>query len=297
MQDAKIVTPALRTVGNIVTGDDLQTQAVLNVPNIMVFLHSLLHHTKKSIRKETMWTLSNVAAGNVAQIQTIIDEPGLVHQLVHCLLSDCKEVRKEASWVISNMTAGGTQAQFRVLASTGAIVALTTALGFDRKVDCVVIEGIQNCLKGSESKSADGLFAPHDVRDVTVRPVSFADVHGFQRVFRDDDDELLLNNLRLQFETFDVISKVKAAAARGVDNAAAVLASLGYEEEGEEGDEEGEEAGEEGDSEEEEEGEDRDKSDKEGDDKDTRWRWIGTKRIYIWSSKTLIISLISSGMN
>lgn len=41
-----VKTPALRTVGNIVTGDDLQTQSVLNC-NALPSLNALLNHPKK----------------------------------------------------------------------------------------------------------------------------------------------------------------------------------------------------------------------------------------------------------
>lgn len=63
-----VVTPALRSIGNIVTGDDLQTQVVLNC-NILTNLLQLLKHPKETIRKETCWTISNITAGNKDQIQ------------------------------------------------------------------------------------------------------------------------------------------------------------------------------------------------------------------------------------
>ena len=62
-----VQTPALRTIGNIVTGDDLQTQLVIN-HSALPFLLSLLSSTKKSIRKEACWTISNITAGNRQQV-------------------------------------------------------------------------------------------------------------------------------------------------------------------------------------------------------------------------------------
>merc|ERR1712107_333646 len=52
-----VQTPALRVVGNIVTGDDLQTQVILQ-SGALPLLMQLLNHTKKAIRKETCWTIS-----------------------------------------------------------------------------------------------------------------------------------------------------------------------------------------------------------------------------------------------
>ena len=49
-----VQTPALRTVGNIVTGDDLQTQIIINFSALPCLL-SLLSSQKKGIRKEACW--------------------------------------------------------------------------------------------------------------------------------------------------------------------------------------------------------------------------------------------------
>lgn len=90
----KVVSPALRAVGNIVTGDDLQTQVKLSIERFPLNHHrfeakfnmvshkqvilncsalqSLLHllsSPKESIKKEACWTISNITAGNRAQIQ------------------------------------------------------------------------------------------------------------------------------------------------------------------------------------------------------------------------------------
>ncbi len=49
-QEVKVVTAALRAVGNIVTGTDEQTQVVLNYDALKYF-HSLLNHPKPKINK------------------------------------------------------------------------------------------------------------------------------------------------------------------------------------------------------------------------------------------------------
>ena len=67
-----VQTPALRTVGNIVTGDDLQTQIIINFSALPCLL-ALLGNPKKGIRKEACWTISNITAGNKDQIQAVID--------------------------------------------------------------------------------------------------------------------------------------------------------------------------------------------------------------------------------
>ena len=65
-------TPALRSVGNIVTGDDLQTQVIISSGALPALL-SLLSSPKDGIRKESCWTISNITAGSPMQISAIIE--------------------------------------------------------------------------------------------------------------------------------------------------------------------------------------------------------------------------------
>ena len=46
-----MLVPALRTVGNIVTGDDLQTQVIIHCGALGCLLHLLTTSQKKSIKK------------------------------------------------------------------------------------------------------------------------------------------------------------------------------------------------------------------------------------------------------
>jgi len=65
------VAASLRAVGNIVTGDDIQTQVVLGCSILPCLQHLLNNCPKESIRKEVCWTISNITAGNRFQIQVI----------------------------------------------------------------------------------------------------------------------------------------------------------------------------------------------------------------------------------
>merc|ERR1719187_757010 len=61
--ELSVVTPSLRTLGNIVTGNDTQTDSVLAAMAVPVFA-KLLQHPKMNIVKEAAWTISNITAGN-----------------------------------------------------------------------------------------------------------------------------------------------------------------------------------------------------------------------------------------
>jgi hypothetical protein len=141
-----VQTPALRTVGNVVTGNDLQTQAVLH-SGALPYLLSLLSSPKKSIRKEACWTISNITAGNRLQIQQVIQQ-GIIPPLIQILSTGDFDVKKEAAWAISNATSGGTPEQITYLVAEGCIPPLCALLTVhDNKIVLVALEGLENILK------------------------------------------------------------------------------------------------------------------------------------------------------
>ncbi|KAE8665493.1 Importin subunit alpha-1b [Hibiscus syriacus] len=90
-----VLIPALRTVGNIVTGDDTQTQCIIGYQALPCLLNLLTHNYKKSIKKEACWTISNITAGNVDQIQAVI-EAGHIGPLVHLLQNAEFEIKERS---------------------------------------------------------------------------------------------------------------------------------------------------------------------------------------------------------
>lgn len=82
-QEGTVLTPALRTVGNIVTGDDTQTDSII-VAGGLPHLCTLLSHPRKNIMKEAAWAISNITAGNMEQIQHVINA-GILPPLIQVL--------------------------------------------------------------------------------------------------------------------------------------------------------------------------------------------------------------------
>lgn len=143
---AQVHTPALRALGNIVTGDEHQTQAVLNC-NPLPRLAPLLGSSRKGIRKEACWAISNVTAGTKAQIQTVIDA-GVLPSLIGLLSSGDFDVKREACWAVSNATTGGSHQQIAVLVKNKCIKPLCDILvSSDAKILLVTLEALENILK------------------------------------------------------------------------------------------------------------------------------------------------------
>ncbi|KAG8663569.1 importin subunit alpha [Manihot esculenta] len=141
-----VVLPASRTVGNIVTGNDMQTQYMINCQCLPSLLHLLTSINKKKIQTEACWTISNITAGNANQIQAVI-EAGIIGPLVYLIQNAKFEVKKEAAWAISNATSGGTHEQIKFLASQGCIKPLCDLLICpDPTTVTVCLEGLENIL-------------------------------------------------------------------------------------------------------------------------------------------------------
>lgn len=153
---ASVLVPALRTVGNIVTGDDQQTQIIINC-GALTCLHNLLMTSgKKSIRKEACWTISNITAGTKDQIQSVM-EAGIIGPLIHLLATAEFDIKKEAAWAISNATSGGSAEQIRFLVGQGCIKPICDLLTCsDPRIITVALEGLENILKIGEVEKEVG---------------------------------------------------------------------------------------------------------------------------------------------
>ncbi|CAI8008769.1 Importin subunit alpha-3 [Geodia barretti] len=147
--DNRVVLPALRTLGNIVTGTDDQTQAVLD-GGILPHLRNLVTNTRPTIIREAVWTLSNIVAGNTHQVQMVIDAD-LVPVVIEALKLGDFRTQKEAAWAVSNFTVGGTPEQVTYLVQQGAVEALCQLLDCkDTTTPTVILDGLANILKMRE---------------------------------------------------------------------------------------------------------------------------------------------------
>lgn len=161
-QTMAICVSCLRTIGNVLTGNDMETQIAIEAGALQA-LNRLITHQKKAVRKEVCWSVSNITAGNDKQVQLAIDT-GLIDKLIHILQHDDNEIRKEAVWALSNTTQNATPQQYMLLVERQALKALTCCLDFvESRVLIVAMEGIENILKmGAKNfinDTGDNMFA------------------------------------------------------------------------------------------------------------------------------------------
>ncbi|KAL8226992.1 hypothetical protein R6Q57_016824 [Mikania cordata] len=211
-----VLIPALRTVGNIVTGDDLQTQCIIEHGALPCLLSLLTNNHKKSIKKEACWTISNITAGNKEQIQCVI-EAGLITPLVNLLQTAEFDIKKEAAWAISNATSGGTNEQIKHLVNQGCIKPLCDLLVCpDPRIVTVSLEGLENILKVGEAEKnlgntgevnyyaqliddAEGLekienLQSHDNNEIYEKAVKILETYWLE-----EDDEPVVDNSQAGF--------------------------------------------------------------------------------------------------
>eukprot|EP01054_Gregarina_sp_Poly1_P009695 Gregarina_sp_Poly_1__9694@NODE_615_length_7127_cov_142_509207_g471_i0_p2_GENE_NODE_615_length_7127_cov_142_509207_g471_i0NODE_615_length_7127_cov_142_509207_g471_i0_p2_ORF_typecomplete_len534_score114_05Arm/PF00514_23/1_4e02Arm/PF00514_23/6_3e10Arm/PF00514_23/3_5e13Arm/PF00514_23/0_00028Arm/PF00514_23/1_9e07Arm/PF00514_23/2_6e09Arm/PF00514_23/1_2e13Arm/PF00514_23/8_6e11Arm/PF00514_23/0_00013Arm_2/PF04826_13/1_2e08Arm_2/PF04826_13/2_5e08Arm_2/PF04826_13/1_3e10HEAT_2/PF13646_6/0_0042HEAT_2/PF13646 len=152
-----VQTPALRAVGNIVTGDDMQTQQII-AQGALPKLKALLQSPRKGIKKEACWAISNITAGNKDQIEEVLN-CGIIKDLVQLLTHAEFEVKREAAWAISNASSGGNMRQVEALVNSGCMKPLCDLLDVnDVKLVNVALEAIENILKtGKARQEQEGL--------------------------------------------------------------------------------------------------------------------------------------------
>ena len=162
-QSSSVQIPALRSVGNLVTGGGLQAQIIITA-GALPALSTLLSSPNDTICKEACWIVSNIASGSPPQIQAVIDANLFPPVINHLANSPNLKIRKEACWAISNATFGGLRepSQVRYLVQQGCIKPLCDFLltVMDDKSIQVALDAIDNILKvGEQYRLAAGAGA------------------------------------------------------------------------------------------------------------------------------------------
>ncbi|KAL4712212.1 hypothetical protein ACJJTC_011073 [Scirpophaga incertulas] len=143
-----VKTPALRAVGNMLTGSDEQTDRCLQA-GCLSHIVKLLRCGKSSLMKEAAWAVSNIFAGTQLQIQVALDANVLPH-LLHVIANEDIKCQKEAAWAITNLCLGGAPEQLDCLLAAGFLEPYCALLSSpDHKAVTVVLEGLTNLLQAA----------------------------------------------------------------------------------------------------------------------------------------------------
>eukprot|EP00756_Hemistasia_phaeocysticola_P029514 Hpha_TRINITY_DN16237_c1_g12::TRINITY_DN16237_c1_g12_i1::g.16607::m.16607 len=203
LKHQELMTPALRTIGNIVTGTEQQTQTMISC-GMLPRLHFLLSCPKKATRKECCWAISNITAGSTDQIQAVINA-ALIPPLIKLMTATEFEVRKEAAWAISNATSGGTREQVKYLVGQNLIEPMCELLSIpDAKIIMLALEALENILRVGDAER-DEHHLPENPWVGMVQECGGADrleslqVHPNQEIY-----ELSLSIMEGFFETDDI---------------------------------------------------------------------------------------------
>lgn len=147
-----LLVPALRTLGNFVTGNETQTQAAIDA-GILSALVPLLSHSRKNVRKESLWVLSNIAAGTANQLKQLCSTPDLLSKVLSQLSANVEwDCRKEAAWVVSNIATSASREMVVRLVETGAIPLLCELLDVsEAKIILISLDALEAILKVGET--------------------------------------------------------------------------------------------------------------------------------------------------
>jgi HEAT repeat protein len=140
--------PALRAMGNILTGTDRDIQLIVKAGGL-TSLHSLLYHTDALIVEKACWIISRIIAGSPKQIQAVLDAK-IIPKLVTLLASDDYKIMEEALGALCNATSQHEThpSQTKYLISQGVTKPLCDILedNPDQRIAFLILDGLTNIL-------------------------------------------------------------------------------------------------------------------------------------------------------
>uniref|UniRef100_A0A914UW57 Importin subunit alpha n=1 Tax=Plectus sambesii TaxID=2011161 RepID=A0A914UW57_9BILA len=143
MDDRRVLSGSLRTIGNLITGNDEQTLSVLN-HQVLPHLLKLLERSWGHIQREAAWTISNVAAGSPEHIEILFAVDGMFNALLDALFTGEVKLRKEVGWALANALTGGAYERILCLSMSGVVPALCSLI--DNNTDRRLTERSLNAL-------------------------------------------------------------------------------------------------------------------------------------------------------
>eukprot|EP00511_Aplanochytrium_stocchinoi_P001499 CAMPEP_0204842746 /NCGR_PEP_ID=MMETSP1346-20131115/47571_1 /ASSEMBLY_ACC=CAM_ASM_000771 /TAXON_ID=215587 /ORGANISM="Aplanochytrium stocchinoi, Strain GSBS06" /LENGTH=522 /DNA_ID=CAMNT_0051981767 /DNA_START=52 /DNA_END=1617 /DNA_ORIENTATION=- len=209
-ENVKVISPVLRTLGNIVTGSDDQTQAAVNA-GLLREIVPLAEHSKQTIRKEACWTASNITAGTKEQIGAFLAMPKLIETILKCASNDEWPVKKEAAWVISNVCTGGAPEHIQCLVEREKAIPVIFDLikTGDIKINSMLLTALNHILATDPNEytilvdECGGLDVLEDLQEVEDEDIYNSAVGIIEKYFgSEEDDENVAPNVAETGDSF-----------------------------------------------------------------------------------------------
>ena len=144
-----IVTPALKTLSNVVSGSDDVTEKILNL-NILPTIASLLMSQKPIIRREACFFFSNIVAGLPTHINFVFGLPNFLQTILNIILTDEAAVINEAIWIVSNSLMGNTVAHAKKIIFSDVFTCVFKKMSVvSKRTQLMGLEGFREMLNHS----------------------------------------------------------------------------------------------------------------------------------------------------
>jgi importin subunit alpha-1 len=143
-----IEVAALRSLGNIVGGDEHQTTLAIEHGAITVLcamLRAQVHNPRAVTQKEILWALSNIAAGNAQQKNALL-QAGVFDLIASYVTMDDQTIRSDSQWTVANALQGASPADRTAIIGSASFRALLNAASSHR-IFLVGVEGIEIALE------------------------------------------------------------------------------------------------------------------------------------------------------
>lgn len=159
--DSSIQESLLRVVGNFISGNDTQTQAMLDL-DLLNRLPPFLEHKDDFIRKESCWMISNLTAGTHSQIQAVLDTPCIDTIISMIQTEKLIPIQIECIWVLKNIF-GGSADQIKYILNKKYMSIMAECLSqTDEKLLSLVLESMNKAVDAGQQ------FDPANPRDQTT---------------------------------------------------------------------------------------------------------------------------------
>ncbi|WKY00276.1 hypothetical protein Q1695_014823 [Nippostrongylus brasiliensis] len=111
---------ALRILGNVITGNDLQTAAIISHPRFYdVLCRSISYKSRCDVRREAAWMCSNIAASRPDHADLLFVDWNVFAMIVEGACSTEKKLKKECMWTIVNLLTGANADKTRFMVAAG----------------------------------------------------------------------------------------------------------------------------------------------------------------------------------